>query len=45
MYPYHQNPKTFFEWVWENLVQLFYISFMIGGIAFCVWWVLENIEL
>lgn len=40
---YKQKPKSFIEWIWETLVELFYISIMIGSIVFAIYWIMVNI--
>ncbi len=38
-----QKPKSFAEWLWETLVELFYISLMIGSIVCAIYWLIINI--
>lgn len=38
-----QKPKSFTEWLWESLIELFYISLMIGSIVCIIYWLIINI--
>jgi len=40
---YNPKPKSFIEWVWEIIVELFYIGIIIGCIYFEIRWIMINI--
>ena len=35
--------QSFFEWLCESLLELFYISIMLGGILLAIYWIIKNV--
>ena len=35
--------QSFFEWLCESLLELFYICIMIGGILLALYWIFRNV--
>ncbi|MFC1650809.1 hypothetical protein ACFL2X_04500 [Candidatus Latescibacterota bacterium] len=35
--------QSVFEWICESLLELFYISIMLGGVILAVYWLIRNI--
>ncbi|MFC1538910.1 hypothetical protein ACFL6H_05760 [Candidatus Latescibacterota bacterium] len=35
--------QTVFEWICESLLELFYISIILGGVMLALYWMIKNI--